>query len=88
MIITTGNELPGYEVTDVIGEVFGLTVRTRHVGSQVGAALKSLVGGEVRGMARMLADGRQEAIDRLRDEASALGADAIIAMRFDTSEFT
>lgn len=88
MIITTGNELPGYEVMDVIGEVSGLTVRTRHVGSQVGAALKSLVGGEVRGMTRMLADGRQEAIDRLRDEASALGADAIIAMRFDTSEFT
>ncbi len=87
MIITTGNDLPGYEVTDVIGEVFGLTVRTRHVGSQVGAALKSLVGGELRGMTRMLADGRQEAIDRLRDEASALGADAIIAMRFDTSEF-
>lgn len=87
MIITTGNDLPGYEVTDVIGEVFGLTVRTRHVGSQVGAALKSLVGGELRGMTRMLSDGRQEAIDRLRDEASALGADAIIAMRFDTSEF-
>lgn len=87
MIITTGNDLPGYEVTDVIGEVFGLTVRTRHVGSQVGAALKSLVGGELRGMTRMLGDGRREAIDRLRDEASALGADAIIAMRFDTSEF-
>lgn len=87
MIITTGNDLPGYEVTEVIGEVFGLTVRSRHVGSQIGAALKSLVGGELRGMTQMLAEGRQEAIERLREEARAVGGDAIIAMRFDTSEF-
>lgn len=87
MIITTGNDLPGYEVTEVIGEVFGLTVRSRHVGSQIGAALKSLVGGELRGMTQMLAEGRQEALNRLREEAQAVGGDAIIAMRFDTSEF-
>jgi uncharacterized protein YbjQ (UPF0145 family) len=87
MIITTGNDLPGYEVTEVIGEVFGLTVRSRHVGSQIGAALKSFIGGELRGMTQMLAEGRQEAINRLQEEAGTLGADAIIAMRFDTSEF-
>ena len=48
MIVSTMNDLPGFQVTEVIGEVFGLTVRSRHIGSQVGAGLKSLVGGELR----------------------------------------
>jgi uncharacterized protein YbjQ (UPF0145 family) len=87
MLITTGNELPGYEITNVIGEVFGLTVRSRNVGSQLGASLKSLVGGELRGMTTMLAQGRQQALDRLSEEAESRGGNAIIAMRFDTSEF-
>jgi uncharacterized protein YbjQ (UPF0145 family) len=87
MLITTGNELPGYEITRVIGEIFGLTVRSRNIGSQLGAGLKSLVGGELRGMTTMLAQGRQQAIDRLTEEAQAKGGNAIIAMRFDTSEF-
>jgi|SRR5215470_1786232 len=86
MLITTGNDLPGYEITEVIGEVFGLTVRARHLGSQIGAGFKSLVGGELRGMTTMLAEGRQQAIARLVDEAAGRGGDAIIAMRFDTSE--
>jgi uncharacterized protein YbjQ (UPF0145 family) len=86
MLITTGNDLPGYDV-EVIGEVFGLTVRSRHVGSQIGASLKSLVGGELKGMTQMLAEGRSEAIARLVEEAEAKGANAIVAMRFDTSEF-
>ncbi|MGD9695376.1 MAG: YbjQ family protein [Thermoleophilia bacterium] len=87
MLITTGNDLPGHEITEVLGETFGLTVRSRHLGSQVGAALKSIKGGELRGMTKMLAEGREEAIARLVEEAEAKGADAIIAMRFDTSEF-
>ena len=86
MLITTGNDLPGYEITEVIGEVFGLTVRARHLGSQIGAGFKSLVGGELRGMTTMLAEGRQQAISRLVEEATGRGGDAIIAMRFDTSE--
>jgi len=86
MLITTGNDLSGYEITEVIGEVFGLTVRARHLGSQIGAGFKSLVGGELRGMTTMLAEGRQQAIARLVDEATGRGGDAIIAMRFDTSE--
>jgi uncharacterized protein YbjQ (UPF0145 family) len=86
VLITTGNELPGHEL-EVIGEVFGLTVRTRNIGSQIGAGLKSLVGGELRGMTKMLAEGRQQAVDRLVEEAEARGANAIIGMRFDTSEF-
>lgn len=87
MLITTGNDLPGYEITEVLGETFGLTVRSRHLGSQVGAALKSLKGGELRGMTQMLAEGRAQALARLVEEAEAKGGNAIIAMRFDTSEF-
>ena len=86
MVITTGNDLPGYRVTEVLGEVFGLTVRSRNVGSQFGATLKSLIGGELKGMTRMLADGRRHATERLVEEAEAKGADAVIAFRFDTSE--
>jgi uncharacterized protein YbjQ (UPF0145 family) len=86
MIISTTNELPGYEITDLIGEVFGLTVRSRNVGSQMGASLKSLVGGELKGMTKMLAEGREHACQRLVEEAESKGADAIVAFRFDTSE--
>jgi len=86
MLIATTNDAPGYEVVEVIGEVFGLTVRSRNLGSQIGAGFKSLVGGELRGMTKMLAEGREEAIARLTEEAEAKGANAILAMRFDTSE--
>jgi uncharacterized protein YbjQ (UPF0145 family) len=86
MIISTMNDLPGYEVEEVLGDVFGLTVRSRHLGSQIGANLKSLVGGELRGMTKMLAEGRAHARDRVVEEAEAKGANAIIAFRFDTSE--
>jgi uncharacterized protein YbjQ (UPF0145 family) len=86
VIISTMNDLPGYEIDEVFGEVFGLTVRSRNLGSQIGAGLKSLVGGELKGMTKMLADGRQHATDRLVEEAQAKGANAVIAFRFDTSE--
>ena len=86
MLITTMNDVPGHEVTDVYGEVFGLTVRSRNIGSQIGAGLKSLIGGELGGMTKMLAQGREEAITRLTVEAESKGANAVIAMRFDTSE--
>ena len=86
MLISTMNDLPGYEIEEVIGDVFGLTVRSRHVGSQIGAALKSIFGGELRGMTKMLIQGRQQAQERLVEEAQAKGANAVIAFRFDTSE--
>jgi uncharacterized protein YbjQ (UPF0145 family) len=86
VLISTMNELPGYEIEEVYGEVFGLTVRSRNVGSQIGASFKSLVGGELKGMTKMLADGRQHATERLVEEAEAKGANAILAFRFDTSE--
>ena len=86
MLITTMNDVPGHEVTDVYGEVFGLTVRSRNIGSQIGAGLKSIIGGELGGMTKMLAQGREEAIARLVEEAESKGGNAVIAMRFDTSE--
>jgi uncharacterized protein YbjQ (UPF0145 family) len=86
VLITTANDLPGYEVTETLGEVFGLTVRSRNIGSQIGAGLKSIMGGELKGMTKALVDSRQQVIDRMVEEAAAKGADAIVAMRFDTSE--
>ena len=86
MLITTTNEIAGYEIQEVIGEVFGLTVRSRNLGSQIGASFKSFVGGELGGMTKMLAEGREEAISRLVEEAEQKGGNAILAMRFDTSE--
>jgi uncharacterized protein YbjQ (UPF0145 family) len=86
MVITTTNDLPGYEVEEVLGEVFGLTVRSRNVGSQIGAGLKSIMGGELKGMTKALVDSREQVIQRMVDEAEARGANAVLAMRFDTSE--
>jgi uncharacterized protein YbjQ (UPF0145 family) len=86
MILSTMNDLPGYQVTEVIGEVFGITVRSRNVGASLGAAFKSLAGGELRGMTKLLAASRTEAQDRLIEAAQAKGADAILAMRFDVNE--
>ena len=86
MITTTMNDIPGYTVDEVFGEVMGLTVRSRNVGSQIGAQLKSILGGELKGMTKALVDSRREVMERMSQEAEAKGANAIIAMRFDTSE--
>jgi uncharacterized protein YbjQ (UPF0145 family) len=86
MLITTTNDLAGYEITDVFGEVFGLTVRSRNAFSQLGAGFKSMLGGELKGMTKALVDSRQDVIQRMVEEAEAKGANAIVAMRFDTSE--
>jgi len=86
VLISTMNDLPGYEVTEVLGEVFGLTVRSRNVGSQLGASLKSFAGGELKGMTKNLVTSRQDVTQKMVQEAEAKGADAILDMRFDTSE--
>jgi uncharacterized protein YbjQ (UPF0145 family) len=86
MIVTTMNDIPGYDVEEVYGEVMGLTVRSRNLGSQIGAGLKSIVGGELKGMTRALVDSREQVRERMVQEAEAKGANAVIAMRFDTSE--
>ena len=86
MLIVTMNDIPGYEVTEVLGQVFGLTVRSRNAASQIGSGLKSMFGGELKGMTQLLTDSRHEVEARMVAEAEAKGANAIVAMRFDTSE--
>ena len=86
MLITTMNDVPGYTIEEVFGEVFGLTVRSRNLGSQVGAGFKSLLGGELKGMTKALVDSRAQVTQRMIEEAEAKGANAVVAMRFDTSE--
>jgi uncharacterized protein YbjQ (UPF0145 family) len=86
MIVTTMNDIPGYEVDEVYGEVMGLTVRSRNIGSQIGASLKSILGGELKGMTKALIDSREQVMQRMIEEAESKGGNAIIAMRFDTYE--
>jgi uncharacterized protein YbjQ (UPF0145 family) len=86
VLISTMNDVPGYQVTEVLGEVFGLTVRSRNVGSQFGAAFKALAGGELKGMTKNLALSREEAMQRLTAEVEARGGNAVLAMRFDASD--
>src|SRR4029078_8807440 len=86
MLVVTSNDIPGWEIRQVCGEVFGLTVRSRNAFSQMGAGFKSLVGGELRGMTSNLVNSRNEVMGRMIDEARNRGANAVVAMRFDNSE--
>jgi len=86
MLTVTTNDIPGWEIQRVCGEVFGLTVRSRNAFSQLGAGFKSMLGGELKGMTKALVDSRNEVMGRMLDEARARGGNAVVAMRFDTSE--
>ena len=86
MIVTTTENITGMRVTRVIGQMFGLTVRTRGVGGNIAAGFRSLAGGEVKSYTKLLEDARREAIDRLVESATAAGANAVVMMRFDSSE--
>ncbi|MGO4249847.1 YbjQ family protein [Paenarthrobacter sp. RAF54_2] len=86
MLIVTSNEIPGHRIDAVFGEVMGLTVRSRDIGSQMLAGFRSLGGGELPEMTRALYESRQEVMARMVNEAQQRGANAIVAMRFDTSE--
>lgn len=85
MIITTGENIPGKEVKEILGVVKGSTVRARNVGRDIGASLKSIIGGEVVTYTEMTRDAREEAYNRMVNEAIDLGADAVINVRFTTS---
>ena len=86
MIVTTTENIPGTVVTDTIGQVFGLTVRSRSLGGNIAAGLKSLVGGEIRSYVKLNEDARRQAVDRMVANASAMGANAVCMMRFDATE--
>ena len=85
MIVTTGNDIPGKKVVKVLGVVKGSTVRARNIGRDIGAGFKSLIGGEIKTYTDMTKDSREEAYNRMVNEAIGLKADAIIGVRFTTS---
>lgn len=85
IIITTGNDIPGKQITQVLGVVRGNTVRSRNIGRDIAAGFRNIVGGEVKTYTQMTIDAREEAFNRMVNQAIDLGADAIIAMRFTTS---
>lgn len=86
MLIVTTSKIVGSEITESLGLVRGTTVRSRHFGSSIIGFMKGLVGGEVHEYTKIVAEAREEAIDRMKADAFALGADAIVGFRFATSE--
>ena len=84
--VTTAFEFPGWHIQQVLGPAFGLVVRSMGFGNSIGASFRSMVGGEVRQYTQLLEDSRRHALDRMVDNARLLGANAIIGMRFDSSE--
>ena len=85
MLIVTSEIIPGREIVQALGMVRGSTVRAKHLGTDIVAGLRNLVGGEVKEYASLLAGAREQAIDRMVDDAFALGADAVVAVRMQTS---
>jgi uncharacterized protein YbjQ (UPF0145 family) len=85
MIVVTTAEVPGSRATATLGMVRGSSIRTRHVGKDIMAVFRNLAGGEVREYTKMLAEAREQAVDRMVEEAEALGADAVVSVRFQTS---
>ncbi len=85
MIITTTETVPGKEIAEILGIVKGNTVRARNIGRDILAGLKNLVGGEIEEYTKLIAEAREQALDRMISQAEALGADAIINLRFSTS---
>lgn len=86
IIVTTTENIPGYEVVEVLGVVQGNTIRARHLGSDIMAGLKSLIGGEIKGYVQALSDARDEARERMIKDAESMNADAIIMTRYTTSQ--
>ncbi len=86
MLVVTTENVKGYKVKEVKGEVFGLVVRSRGLGGNIIAFLRSLVGGEIHEYTSLLEDTRKQAIDRLVKNAQVMGANAVVMMRFDSSE--
>ena len=86
VITTTMNDLPGYRIVKVLGTIYGITVRSRNWGADIGAFLKSSVGGEIRYFTSLMYTSRNSAVERLVGECMQRGGNAIIAMRFDQSE--
>lgn len=85
MIVVNTEHVPGYEVVELKGLVQGNTIRAKHLGRDIGASLKNLVGGELTGYTELLTESRREAMERMMQQAAQLGANAILNVRFTTS---
>lgn len=85
MIVSTLTDIPGRRVVRNLGLVRGSSVRSRHLGKDVLAVFRNIAGGEIREYTKMLAEAREQAVDRMIEEAEALGADAVVCVRFQTS---
>jgi len=85
MLITTSDHIEGKRITETLGLVRGSAIRARHVGRDIMAALRNLVGGEVPEYTKLMAQSREQAIQRMVEEAESQGADAIVGVRFTTS---
>jgi uncharacterized protein YbjQ (UPF0145 family) len=85
MILSTIEHIPGREIKEVLGLVRGNTIRARHLGKDIMALLKNIVGGEITDYTKLLSESREQAIDRMIENAKTIGADAIIGVRFTTS---
>jgi uncharacterized protein YbjQ (UPF0145 family) len=85
MIVTSTEQVPGYRVLKALGLVRGNTIRARHIGRDILAVLRNLVGGEVYEYTKMMAESREQAVDRMVEEARTLGADGVVSVRFVTS---
>ena len=86
MIVTTTDHVPGKRITRILGLAKGNTVRSRHIGQDLTAAMKNITGGEVRQYTKLMAESREQALDRMREDATRQGANAVICVRFITSE--
>lgn len=86
MILVTTSDIPGSRITESLGLVRGNTIRSRHLGRDILAMLRNLAGGEIREYTKMMAEAREQAIDRMVEEAEALGADAVVMVRFQNTE--
>lgn len=86
ILVVTTNDVSGYEVVEVYGEVFGVLTRSRNMISGIGASLKSIVGGEIGAYTKLLSDSRIEATERMKQAAAEKGANAVLMMRFDTGD--
>lgn len=85
MILSTADTIPNKEITEVLDVVRGSTVRARNIGLDITAALKNLIGGEVKEYTKLQADAREQALQRMQQDAQQLGADAVINIRFETA---
>jgi uncharacterized protein YbjQ (UPF0145 family) len=87
-IVVSSNHVPGYEIVETKGFCYGLTVRSRGVGGQVGAGIRSMFGGEIKEYVKMMGESRDEAVYRMIDHAQQMGANAVISVRYDSDEIS